>query len=340
MPSHEPAAGALQPTSPAGPRMAARATAPGGIGNLGPGLDILGCAVTGLADRVTAWRDDGESVRVVASGHPELPTDPTAHASAIAALALLDRARAARQRPFGIALVLEKGLPLAGGQGGSAASAVAGAAAANALLDRPFDDMAVLDAAFAAESVVAGRHLDNVAPCVLGGIVLVRSMEPVDLVPVTAPDALRIVLALPEMQLRTRDARSVLPVAVDRATALHQAAQVGAIVAACASGDLELLGRAIDDRIAEPVRARLLPGFPEAKRAAMSAGALGCSISGAGPTSFALAASEEAAVRVADAMVTAYEAAGLRCQARVAGVSRRGVVVEMVQGPVSTRDNG
>lgn len=319
-----------------GPGFAAHATAPGGIGNLGPGLDILGCAVTGLADRVTAWRTDRAGVEVAAAGHPELPADPAGHASAIAAAALLRRAVADGQRPFGLALSLEKGLALAGGQGGSAASAVAGAAAANALLDAPLDRMAVLEAAFAAESVVAGRHLDNVAPCVLGGIVLIRGVDPIDLVEIPSPAALRIVLALPDMRMHTRDARAVLPAHVDRATALHQAAQVGSIVAACASGDLSLLGRAIDDRIAEPVRARLLPGFLEAKRAALAAGALGCSISGAGPTAFALAATNDVAARVADAMVRAYEAAGVACHTRVERVSRTGVTVEHVPIPIPT----
>lgn len=313
-----------------GPRFAVRATAPGGIGNLGPGLDILGCAVTGLADRVTAWRTSRAGVAVVAAGHPDLPSEPAAHASAIAARALLDLAVAGGQRAFGIALALEKNLPLAGGQGGSAASAVAGAAAANALLDDPLDRMAVLGAAFAAESVVAGRHLDNVAPCVLGGIVLVRSLEPVDLVPVPVPAGLRLVLALPDMQVRTRDARDVLPGQVDRATALYQAAQVAAIVAGCGSGDLALLGRAIDDRIAEPARLPLLPGFREAKRAALAAGALGCGISGAGPTSFAVAASDAAANAIAAAMTEGYASAGIACTARVAEVSRSGVTVEQM----------
>lgn len=333
MPSREPDAGARLPNPLIEAGVAARATAPGGIGNLGPGLDILGCAVTGLVDRVTAWREGDAGVRVAAAGHPDLPSEPMAHASAIAAAAILERACAAGQRPFGISLVLDKGLPLSGGQGGSAASAVAGAAAANALLDQPLDRMAVLEAALVAESVVAGRHLDNVAPCVFGGIVLVRSMDPIDLVPVPAPDALRIVLALPEMQLRTRDARSVLPGQVDRATALHQAAQVAAIVAACASGDLHLLGRAIDDRIAEPVRAPLLAGFREGQRAAMSAGALGCSISGAGPTSFALASSDVDAAAIAMAMVDAYAAAGVPCSARIAQVSHSGVVIDTVPVP-------
>lgn len=293
---------------------------------MGPGLDILGCALTGLADEVEAWRVDAPGVQVVDAGHPDLPRDAALHSSAIAARAILDRAAAAGRAPgSGIALRLTKGLPLAGGQGGSAASAVAGAAAANALLDEPLDAMAVLDAALVAESRVAGRHLDNIAPALFGGIVLVRSADPVDLVAIPVPSALRIVLALPEMRLGTREARAVLPAQVDRATVLHQAAQVGAIVAACHSGDLELLGRAIDDRIAEPARAPMLPGFADAKRAALAAGALGCSVSGAGPTAFALAASDDDANEVAQAMAHAYAGRGVPCSTRVARVSETGV---------------
>lgn len=316
---------------------AVRAVAPGGIGNIGPGLDILGCAVTGLADEVVAWRDAGAGVRVEASGHSALPSDPTRHASAIAATALLAHAAAAGQHVPGVALHVVKRLPLAGGQGGSAASAVAGAAAANALLDEPLGAMAVLQAAFAAESIVAGRHLDNVAPCVLGGIVLIRAAEPPDLVQIAAPRELRIVLALPAMQLRTREARAVLPAHVDRATALHQAAQVAAIVAACASGDIALLGRAIDDRIAEPVRAPMLPGFTAAKRAAYAAGAHGCSISGGGPTSFAFAASDADADRIAAAMQQGYRTANVDCTTRIARVSALGVQVEPCARPAAAR---
>lgn len=309
---------------------AVRAVAPGGIGNMGPGLDILGCAVTGLADEVVAWREPGAGVRVDDAGHEALPLDPSRHASAIAAGALLDRAFADGQARFGLALRLVKRLPLAGGQGGSAASAVAGAAAADALLDVPLGPMAVLDAALASETALAGPHLDNVAPCVLGGVVLVRAMNPTDVVRLDAPPALRLVLVLPAMHLLTRDARAVLPASVDRATALHQAAQVAAIVAACMSGDLALMGRAIDDRIAEPVRAPLLPGFVEAKRAALAAGALGCSISGGGPSSFALAGSDADAARIADAMVAGYAAAGIAAAARVERVCPTGVHTERV----------
>lgn len=306
---------------------AVRASAPGGLGNFGPGLDVLGCALTGLTDDVIAWAEDRPGVRVVDPGHRDLPRDAGLHASAIAAQALLREAERRTGRARGMALRLVKGLPLAGGQGGSAASAVAGAAAANALLDEPLDDAAVMAAAFAAESLVAGRHLDNVAPAVLGGVVLIRAMEPPDVVRIPAPSELRIVLALPEMQLRTRDARAVLPAQVDLATALHQGAQIAAVVAACASGDLALLGRAMDDRVAEPARAPLLPGYADARRAALAAGALGCGISGAGPTSFALADTDAAAGRIAAAMEGAYADHRIGCSTRIARIAERGVTV-------------
>jgi homoserine kinase len=224
----------------------------------------------------------------------------------------------------GIALTIRKGLPLSGGQGGSAASAVAGAVAANALLGAPLDRAALLAACLVAEERVAGRHLDNIAPSLLGGIVLIRRMGPPDIVQLPVPDELVVVLVRPAQQMRTADARAVLPRDVSRDVALHQAAQVGALVAALALGDYELLGRAIDDRIAEPARAGLLPGFREAKAAALAAGALGSSISGSGPTAFALTRGRVVGERVAAAMIAAYAAAGQRSDARVTGVDRIG----------------
>ena len=305
------------------------ASAPGGIGNLGPGLDVLGCAVAGVRDEVTAEWSDAPGVTLLDPGHAELPRDPARHASAIAAGAVLDAARRRGVRPAraGIALTVRKALPLAGGQGGSAASAVAGAVAADALLGARLDTTALLACCLAAEATVAGRHLDNIAPSLLGGIVLVRSLDPIDVVRLPVPDGLTIVLAHPAQRLRTAEARGVLPASIPRADVVHQLAQVGAIVAACHANDLALLGRAIDDRIAEPARAALLPGFAEAKRAAMTAGALGASISGAGPTAFALAAGDDAGERVAAAMHDAYEGAGVPCTTRVTQVDSNGAVV-------------
>ena len=302
-----------------------RVYAPGGIGNMGPGLDVLGCAVTGAGDTIELeWRDEScaATITIAASGHPDLPSHPGRHASSIAALAVL---RMATQRPVGsFVLRATKGLPLAGGQGGSAASAVAGAAAMNALLGSPLDERGLLDAALEAEAVVAGRHADNVAPALLGGVVLVRSVDPLDLVRLPYPAALRVVLVQPEQRLPTAQARAVLPNVVERAVAIRQSANVAAMVAALAHGDLDLLRRALDDGIAEPARAPLLPGFLEAKAAALDAGALGCSISGAGPTSFAFAADDASAERIGAAMIAAYQSRGVAATSRVARIDERG----------------
>lgn len=298
----------------------ASAFAPGSVGNVGPGLDILGLAVAGRGDTVTLARIAGTGIVIADPGHPSLPTDPRRHASAIAAAAVFAKAGFAG----GVSLELRKDLPLAGGQGGSAASAVAGALAADHLSGAGLDADALLGCALVAEESVAGRHADNIAPSLLGGLVLVRSLEPMDVIRLPVPSGLRVVLAHPDQQLRTREARAALPDLVPRHIALVQAANIAAMVAGACLDDVKLFGRGLDDRIAEPARAVLLPGFVGAKRAALEAGALGCSISGAGPTAFALAGDDATARRVALAMVAAYAADGIQATARVAEVDLAG----------------
>ncbi len=305
----------------------AAAFAPGGVGNIGPGLDILGLALDGPGDTVRAEWIAHPGIQIIDPGHRELPADADRHTAGLAARAVLDRSVGRSGRSEGIGLTVMKGLPLSGGQGGSAASAVAAAVAVNALLGDPLDRAALLSAALEAEEGVSGRHADNVAPALLGGIILIRSLDPLDLVELPVPEQLRVVVARPHQQLRTAEARRVLPAQVNREAAVYQAAQVGAIVAALASGDYALLGRAIDDRIAEPVRAPLLPGFLEAKRAALDAGALGSSISGSGPTAFALVEGEDAGERVAAAMSAAYSSCGHGSEVRVARIDRHGARV-------------
>jgi homoserine kinase len=290
------------------------AFAPGSVGNVGPGLDVLGLAISGAGDWVTAELLDVRGIELRDPGHPDLPSDPARHSAAVAAASVLQRAGGHR----GLALWVLKGLPLSGGQGGSAASAVAGAFVANECLGRPLGVRALLDACLEAEAVVAGRHGDNVAPSLLGGVALIRSLDPVDVVRLPSPAGLHVVLAHPAQQLRTADSRQALPPLVTREIAIHQMAQVGSMVAALYTGDLALLGRALDDRIAEPARAPLIPGFSAAKRAALEAGALGASISGSGPTSFALTNGRSAAERVSTAMADAYAALGIECVMRIA----------------------
>jgi len=300
----------------------AAALAPGSIGNIGPGLDVLGMAITGPGDRVIAERSDVRGVTIADAGHRELPTEADRNTAGIAAIEVLKRVAPAE----GVRLTIEKRLPLAGGQGGSAASAVAGAVAVNRLFGDRLDVHALLECALEAETAVAGRQADNVAPSLLGGIALVRSVDPMDVVSLPVPDDLRIVLATPDQRLRTAEARAVLPSLIARDRMVAQMANVAAMVAALASGDLALLGRALDDQIAEPARARLLPGFVQAKAAALMAGALGGSISGAGPTSFYLVDSDALADQVAAAVRAAYAGLGIACRAWRARVAPRGAL--------------
>jgi homoserine kinase len=262
---------------------------------------------------------------VLDAGHPALPAESTRNAAAIAASQVLRRADA---RDVGVGLRVEKGLPLSGGQGGSAASAVAGAVATNALLGGPLDRTELLRAALVAEEELSGRHIDNLAPSLFGGILLIRSIDPLDFDRLPAPPALRIVLVHPAMRLRTVHARAVLPATIDRATALAQATAVAAMVAAFCLGDLSRLRGAVDDRIAEPARAPLLPGFSDVKRAALDAGALGCSISGGGPSTFALTDSNETAAAVLEAMLGAYAWHGVAATGRIERVDEQGARVE------------
>jgi homoserine kinase len=302
-----------------------RAFAPGSVGNIGPGLDILGLALTGPGDTVEASWGPGPGLIISDAGHPDLPTDPSRNTAALAAGEIIRRVGA---DDAAITLRIIKGLPLAGGQGGSAASAVAGAVAVNALLGAKLPESDLIEAALVGERQVAGTHLDNILPSLVGGIILVRDEESRDFIRLPIPERLRVVLAHPAQRLHTREARAVLPEQLPRSVALYQAAQVAAMTAAFATGNLSLLRLAIDDRIAEPVRAPLIPGFREAKAAALLAGALGCSISGSGPTCFAFAESDPDAQRIATAMAQAYESIGVQCTTRVARVNPTGARIE------------
>ena len=305
------------------------AYAPGGIGNLGPGLDVLGCAITGAGDEVHArWTSDAGIV-IEDAGHPDLPTDPTLNACAIAARAVLERAVGLRDStPRGVALSVRKGLPLSAGQGGSSSSAVAAAVAVNQLLVAEgadsLDTVGLLQAALVAETAVAGRHLDNIASALLGGVVCVRGIDPPDVTSVPVRMDLWFALAHPNIRVRTVDARAVLPQFYPREMLIAQLASVASLVTALAIGDAALFGRALVDHVAEPPRAVLIPGFREAKQAALEAGALGASISGSGPTTFAACDSEVTALAAAEAMRWVYEATGHQCNTRVATIDFEG----------------
>ena len=298
--------------------------APGTASNIGPGFDCFGIAFTGLGDTVRVARTNGPGVRVVAVSDERIPTDPLRNTAALGAAAVIKRA--GLEREAGLELHVEKGLPLAAGMGGSAASAVAGALAAHELLKTRLTRIDLLMAAIDAEAVVSGRHADNAAPCLFGGAVIVAGLDPPEVTPVRVHDSLGLVFVTPAYEVATAEARRVLPAEVPRADAVGQAARLALLVLGLERGDADLVRRAIWDRIAEPRRAPLYPGYPPARTAALEAGALGVAVSGAGPTLVAVVL-REARQAVAKALVEGYAKAGINARSHVAEVDATGARV-------------
>lgn len=305
-------------------RREVKAFAPATVANLGPGFDVLGLALAAPGDTVTARFAPGGGVRIAAvrGDGGKLPTDAAKNSAGIAALATL----AAAGSDAGVELELDKGLPIGSGLGSSAASAAAAAFAVNLLIGSPLRKMELIEPCLEAEAAVSGRHADNVAPALLGGLILVRSTTPLDVVRVPLPEGLTLAVVTPAMELATRAARAALPREVPLEQLVHNAAHLAAFVSACHAGDLALLARSMRDTVVTPARAKLIPGSLAAMDAALDAGALGSSISGAGPSLFALCRSPRAAEDAARAMADAFAAAGLASTAVISPADCPGVV--------------
>jgi homoserine kinase len=301
----------------------ASAFAPATLSNLGTGFDVLGLALSQPGDTVRVRLVSEPGVRVVRidGDGGKLSMEATRNTAGIAAAATLVRAGIG----VGVELELLKGLPIGSGLGSSASSAVAAAFAVNLALGSPLRRADLVGPCLAAEEVVSGRHADNVAPALLGGLVLVRSLDPVDLVRLPLPEGLEFALVTPDMELLTRTARAVLPSEVPLSVMTRNSANLAAIVSACHSGDLALLARAIPDEVVTPARTPLIPGCAEVIEAALDAGALAASISGAGPTLFALCRSPRTAQAAVDAMVETFGRHGLSATGFVSAADNPGV---------------
>jgi len=305
-----------------------RVFAPASIANLGPGFDCLGVAIDGPGDTLEARRVTGGAagvtIEAITGDAAGIPIEATRNCAGRAAMSVLERATGKGVKDAALVLRLHKGLPRGSGLGSSAASAVAGAVAAHLLLGTPLGSNALLEAALEGECVASGgRHADNLAAALLGGFTIVRSHEPLDVVRIEAPALLRFVVVLPAMELETRHARAILPESVPLKAAIANWANVAAMVAAFARGNAADIGRAVVDRVVEPARKHLIPGFDEVCRAALDAGAHGCSISGAGPSVFAIATAETGAA-VAAAMQAAFARHGLESRPFVCAPDNRG----------------
>jgi homoserine kinase len=309
-----------------------RVFAPATIANLGPGFDVLGLALAAPGDRLDAELCDHPGVELVeVTGDAGLLSrDSEKNVAGRAASDALRRARINGADACGVRLWLHKQMPLASGLGSSGASSAAGAVAVNELLGRPLSTAEVVLSAMEGERGASGTpHADNVAPSVMGGVVLVRSYDPFEVVALPFPPALCIAVVHPHCKVSTAEARKLVKArtySIDEV--VPNLGNIAALVAALASGDLALLGRSIQDRLVEPVRAPFIPAFATVKDAALRAGALGCSIAGSGPSVFAFAPDEDAARRIGTAMQGAFLAgAGLASDIFSGPVSREGARV-------------
>ena len=315
------------------PHMQATASAPASIGNVIVGFDILGLALDAARDTVTAVCEDELGVRLgtVTGLVTSLPSETRKNTALAAAAAVLNAAGVT----FGARLSIDKGVPMSAGMGGSAASAVAGAVAANGLLDVPFQLIDLFPFCLEGERVASDPpHWDNVMASLLGGLVLGARAEPIGLASLPVPAGLTTILLHPAAQIETRMARGILKPEVPMKLLIEHSRRLAAFIAGCTTGDLELIRDSFEDVLIEPQRAHLLPQLPAVQRAAREAGALGCSFSGSGPSVFAWAKDEDVAA-VENAMNWAFLDAGLAARAYRAPLDSGGARLETVAVPVA-----
>ncbi len=284
--------------------------APATVSNLGPGFDVLGVALHRPGDFVIASRQKERGLLFsVKTGQMQVPLDSKGNVAAHVAKLMLREIKP----PFGIRMVLQKSMPIGSGLGSSAASSVAAAMAVNELLPKPLRKPELLRFALQGELFACGStHADNAAPSLLGGGCLIRSYDPVDVIPIPVDDSLVWIVVHPHVVVLTKKSRAILPQQIPLRTAVRQWGNVAGLVLGLASGDQNLISRSVEDVIMEPLRSRLIPGFNDVKEAALRAGALGCSISGSGPSVFSIAPSMRAARVIGARMVQAFlRAAGV-----------------------------
>lgn len=301
------------------------AFAPATVANVGIGFDILGHSVDTVGDHVRLRRIDEPVVRIrsITGIAGDLPIDVASNTAGRAVQAM----HSALRLEYGFEIDIDKGIPLSSGMGGSAASAVAAVVAANALLEEPVPRLQLLKFAMEGEIIASGSaHIDNIAPCLIGGLVLTVGIDHPRVKQIPVPPSLRCVLVHPHMFLGTREARAVLRTDVTRSDFVWQSANLAGFISGCYSNDLDMIRDSFNDVIIEPQRHSLIPGFKDVQRGAMSAGALGCSISGAGPSIFAWAEIQHAEA-VRGAMVAAFSLHGLESDCWISSLDAYGARV-------------
>lgn len=279
-------------------RKSIKVFAPASVSNVGPGFDIMGFALEKPGDEVIVSTNDSDKIVItdITGDNGKLSRDTELNTATVAIKALFDKMKISQ----GVDVTIHKKMGIGSGLGSSAASAVAGVFAVNLLLDLNLSPEKLLPFALAGEALASGAiHADNVAPSLFGGFLLIRDYDPVDIIKIPVPDKLYCTIIYPDIVIKTSDARQILPSSFTMKDMIAQAGNAAALIAGLSSGNLELVGRSLVDRVAEPYRAGLIPFYDNLRKKAFSAGALNCNISGSGPSLFCFSGSLKKAEKLA-----------------------------------------
>lgn len=297
---------------------------PATIANVSCGFDVLGLALDTVGDEMTIRKVTEKGVRITKITGQSVPLETRNNVSGVAALALL----AEIDSDFGFEIEIDKRIKPGSGIGSSAASSAGAVWAINKLLGDPFSTKDLVRFAMEGERLASGvPHADNVAPALFGGFTLVRSYEPLDIINIHTPDELFVTVIHPQIEVKTSDAREILKTNVTLKNAIKQWGNVGGLISGLYTEDYELIGRSLEDFIVEPIRSILIPAFDLLKIESMKSGALGCGISGSGPSVFALSRGNKTALKVAEAMRLVYNKVGVSYDIHVSKVNKEGIKI-------------
>lgn len=298
------------------------AFAPATSANLGVGFDIMGLALDAVGDKVTLTRRNDEQIIIEKIHSPTgLPLEANKNTASFALTKMCEDLNI----NCGFSIEIHKGIAMGSGMGGSAASAVAAVVAMNGFLEQPVSKEKLVEYALYGEEIASGgKHADNVAPCIFGGITLIRnSHAPIEVINLPHP-ALECVIIHPHLQVETKSARSILKPEISMALYIEQSAQLAATIASLYRGDIELLRRSMQDLIIEPQRAKLVTGYFSVKNAALQAGAITATLSGSGPSLIAFAETKSQAEDVRDAMIIAFKEHGVEADSWISPINPNG----------------
>ena len=296
---------------------------PGTVANLVCGFDILGMALNAPYDIMEVRLLDEPKVIIQNRDNYNLPTEPEKNVAGVVFLSVMEKVGGT----VGFEVTIEKHIKPGSGIGSSAASAAGAAVAANYLLGNIFSTDEVVQFAMNGEKLASGvKHADNIAPCILGGVTLIRSIHPLDIIPLASPD-LFVTVVHPQIEVRTSDARQILKKQILLKDAIKQWGNIAGLVTGFLKNDLDLIGRSLEDVLIEPVRSILIPGFDKVKANCKDAGALGGGISGSGPSVFMLSKDEKIAKAVESVMKDVYNSIGIDYNTYVTTINKKGVEI-------------